>query len=185
MGGIKINSKFTDAKSIAKYLSKNYGKAYQENITFQENFKQGIINNHSKKEIKMMSKRLEGSVNLSRDTSHFNTIPFTIFIGLFGGIVPLINGFLTFNSRVFDNLNKGNIKNIVESFHFFNSFYQVSLYLLVALFYILFIYWVIQYKNKERFLIKISGFKTLIDECIEEIEEKEDTKKKKYKLSRS
>ncbi|MCY8987491.1 hypothetical protein [Bacillus atrophaeus] len=182
MGGIKINSKFTDAKSIAKYLSKNYGKAYQENITFQENFKQGVINNHSKKEIKMMSKRLEGSVNLSRDTSHFNTIPFTIFIGLFGGIVLLINGFLTYNSGIFDKLNKGNLENIAESFHFFNGYYQISLCFLVALFYILFIYWVIQYKNKERFLIKVSGFIILIDECIEEIEE---TKKKKYKLTRS
>lgn len=104
---------------------------------------------------------------------------------MFGGLVPLINGFLTFNSGVFDKLNKGNIKSIAESFHFFNSYYQIALCVLVVLFYILFIYWVIQYKNKERFLIKISGFKTLIDECIEEIEESEETKKKKYKLTRS
>ncbi|MEC3613591.1 hypothetical protein, partial [Bacillus stercoris] len=142
-------------------------------------------NNHSKKEIKMMSKRLEGSVNLSRDTSHFNTIPFTIFIGLFGGIVPLINGFLTYNSGIFDKLNKGNLESIAESFNFFNGYYQISLCFLVALFYILFIYWIIQYKNKERFLTKVSGFKILIDECIEEIEEIEETKKKKYKLTRS
>ena len=176
MGGIKINSKFTDAKLIARYLFENYGKSYQEN------FKQCIINNYSKKQIKMMSKRLEGSVNLSRDTSHVNTIPFTIFIGLFGGIVPLINGFLTYNSGNFDKFNKGNLESIAEFFNFFNVYYQISLCFLVALFYILFIYWLIQYKNKERFLTKFFGFKILIDECIEEIEE---IKKKKYKLTRS
>lgn len=150
----KNKQKFEKQKKISKYLICRYGRVYLQSIEKQREFKEAVKTDHTDEQLKLMISRLDKSIEINKNSGHWNVIPYTIFCTLVTALATVL-------------------RDKIET--------PLLIILILSCNASLLFSWIRAVYNHFNGFAKFYGFKLLLEEIFIEREEKKRKRKKKSK----
>lgn len=141
-------NEFGKIKNVEVYLQRVKRNIHKKSISDQITFKKEIKNRHDKKQIQMLLGRLEDQIDNKKALSHFTTAFFAILSFILGS-----------------TLNYG-LKLLTEAEA------SVAPTIILLVFYVAGLIWFVLSNWESRGLKKLSLYKRLLQECLDEMPEK-------------
>lgn len=161
---------------ILTYLKNRYGKIYNLTMGEEKELQETIILDHDIDDLNRMLKRVEGSINIAKDSQTLNVQPFSFFmvlitafssatVGLVAASITMFNSFI---GKYLDDkeIKKDEILNMMNSINFSPIFQSVAKSIAVP-FIIVFFTWFLFYWRSTAKIDKRYNVYVLLKECIE------------------
>lgn len=179
---------FKNAKSVTKYLEKRYGEIKGNTIGDDIQYIADIEKDHTRDELKMMSKRINAAIAFKKDTGYldnhiflfmgllitvFSTMGVTIYNTASNLNLAYINNFLKMNEEEIKQAN--NLSEVFKSVNF-SSLFDAWVQMVILILAVILVGIVVNIKIVKKPIDKLYYFSVLIEETLE-LKPKEDNKK--------
>ncbi|WP_114150684.1 hypothetical protein ACCO40_06610 [Bacillus spizizenii] len=174
-----MSRKLGESRVILNYLENRYGKIYNLTMDEEKELQKSIILDHDKDDLKKMFNRVEGSINIAKDSQALNVQPFSFFMAMItvfsSASVGLIAAFMTMLNSLFgkyldgEDIKKDEISDLLNSFDFSSIYYPV-VWSIAGPFVVVLIYWLFFYRRTTAKIDKRYYVNVLLKECIDDYE---------------
>lgn len=174
---ITLTKNLGESRIIQTYLKKKYGKFHNLTVDAEKALQSRIIQDHKKEDIRRMLNRIEGSINIAKDTQSLTVQPFSFFMVLLTAFSSVTVGMVTASLNLFNGLlnkyigdkeiTKDQLIQMINSLDM-TPIFKSAILAVAAPFVVIILWWIFFFKRTTKKIDKNYVAYTLLKECIEE-----------------
>ncbi|WP_063623057.1 hypothetical protein [Bacillus halotolerans] len=166
-----------ESKVILTYLENRYGKIFNLTMDEEKELQKTIILDHEEDDLKKMFNRVEGAINIAKDSQSLNVQPFSFFMVMITVLSSAAVGVLTASMALLNSIfgkylddkkmSKKEISDLLTSLDFTPVFHSV-IWAVAIPFLIVLIVWGLYHRSVTKNIDKRYSVYILLKECIDD-----------------